>query len=45
MTLKVADLFAGAGGASTGFVQACESAGVQADLTAVNHWSKMERAS
>lgn len=37
-TLKVADLFAGAGGASTGFVQAAESAGVGVDLTAVNHW-------
>lgn len=36
--LKAADLFAGAGGASTGLVQACEALGVPLDLLAINHW-------
>jgi DNA (cytosine-5)-methyltransferase 1 len=33
-----ADLFAGAGGASTGLAQACDDLGVGLDLVAVNHW-------
>lgn len=36
--LVMADLFCGAGGTSTGAVQAAESAGFHVDLTAVNHW-------
>ena len=36
--IKAADLFAGAGGTSTGFVRAAEERGLQADLLAVNHW-------
>lgn len=36
--LRVADLFCGAGGTSTGALMAAEAAGVQLDLTAVNHW-------
>ncbi len=34
----VADLFCGAGGTSTGLLQACEAAGVPLRLIAVNHW-------
>ncbi len=33
-----ADLFAGAGGASSGLVDACGDLGVDLDLVAVNHW-------
>ncbi len=33
-----ADLFAGAGGESTGFIQACQELGVKLELVAVNHW-------
>jgi DNA (cytosine-5)-methyltransferase 1 len=33
------DLFAGAGGTSTGLAQACEKLGIEVQLTAVNHWS------
>ena len=33
-----ADLFAGAGGTSTGLAQACAEAGVKLQLFAVNHW-------
>jgi DNA (cytosine-5)-methyltransferase 1 len=36
--LRCADLFAGAGGASTGLMLASESAGLDLDLVAVNHW-------
>lgn len=38
MTLKVADLFAGAGGASTGLQLAAKALGQSLDLVAVNHW-------
>ena len=38
MTLRVADLFCGAGGTSTGLAMACAAAGQPIDLTAVNHW-------
>jgi DNA (cytosine-5)-methyltransferase 1 len=37
-TLHVADLFAGAGGASTGLQLAAADAGLELDLVAVNHW-------
>lgn len=37
-TIKAADLFAGAGGASTGLSRACEQSGRRLDLLAVNHW-------
>lgn len=43
MTLKpfkVADLFCGAGGSSTGVSQACEAAGRRIELVAVNHWDR-----
>lgn len=36
--IRIADLFCGAGGTSTGAVQAAEVAGYRVDLTAVNHW-------
>lgn len=36
--LRIADLFCGAGGTSTGAVQAAREAGYEVDLTAVNHW-------
>lgn len=36
--VRVADLFCGAGGSSTGLAQACEHMGVPYSLTAVNHW-------
>lgn len=35
----VADLFCGAGGSSNGILAACESRGLDVQLTAVNHWS------
>jgi DNA (cytosine-5)-methyltransferase 1 len=34
------DLFAGAGGCSTGLLQAATARGVRVDLTAVNHWPR-----
>jgi DNA (cytosine-5)-methyltransferase 1 len=37
-TLRVADLFCGAGGTSTGAVEAIEGLGYAAHLTAINHW-------
>lgn len=37
-TLHVADLFAGAGGMSTGLMDACRDLGIRVDLIAVNHW-------
>lgn len=38
--LKVADLFCGAGGTSTGIMQFCEATGLKCDLVAVNHWDR-----
>lgn len=38
MTLRVADLFAGAGGASTGVMLASAQLGLDVDLVAINHW-------
>jgi DNA (cytosine-5)-methyltransferase 1 len=37
-TLKAADLFCGAGGTSTGLMEAMDLLGHKTDLTAVNHW-------
>lgn len=37
-TLRVADLFCGAGGATTGVHRAAQSLGVSLDTLAVNHW-------
>jgi DNA (cytosine-5)-methyltransferase 1 len=36
--IYAADLFAGAGGASTGLRAACRALGVPVSLVAVNHW-------
>lgn len=36
--IRAVDLFAGAGGASTGLIRACEKRGFKLDLLAVNHW-------
>lgn len=36
--IVAADLFAGAGGTSTGLIQAAEQLGLSVDLVAVNHW-------
>ncbi len=36
--LNVADLFCGAGGTSTGAIEAAQAAGFDVKLTAVNHW-------
>lgn len=36
--LKAADLFCGAGGTSTGLMQAARMLGYDVDLIAVNHW-------
>jgi DNA (cytosine-5)-methyltransferase 1 len=38
MVLRVADLFCGAGGTSTGLAKAAEEAGRKVELLAVNHW-------
>jgi DNA (cytosine-5)-methyltransferase 1 len=38
--IKAADLFCGAGGTSTGLVDACREMGYEVDLTAVNHWQR-----
>jgi site-specific DNA-cytosine methylase len=38
ITIKAADLFCGAGGASTGLMRAAAALGVKVDLLAVNHW-------
>lgn len=42
MTRKIfaADLFAGAGGTSTGLILAVQQLGFEIELTAVNHWEK-----
>lgn len=37
-TITAADLFCGAGGTSTGLVNACAKMGFNLDLVAVNHW-------
>lgn len=37
-TIKAADLFCGAGGASTGLVRAVTALGLDLDLLAINHW-------
>lgn len=36
--LKAFDLFCGAGGTSTGMLQACGESGRNVDLTVINHW-------
>jgi len=36
--IVAADLFCGAGGASTGFIRACELLGLHYELLAINHW-------
>jgi len=36
--IRAADLFCGAGGTSTGMLQACAELGFKLDLLAVNHW-------
>ena len=38
-TVTIADLFCGAGGTSTGILQACKTLGRSADLLAINHWT------
>lgn len=37
-TIKAADLFCGAGGTSTGLVEACQDLGITVELSAWNHW-------
>lgn len=37
-TIEAIDLFAGAGGTSTGLIQACKELGYDLHLTAINHW-------
>lgn len=37
-SITAVDLFCGAGGTSTGIVQACEDLGIKLNLTAINHW-------
>ena len=39
-TITIADLFCGAGGTSTGAIQAIQQRGFRASLTAVNHWER-----
>ena len=36
--IHAVDLFAGAGGTSTGLMQSCRALGVPVDLLAINHW-------
>lgn len=36
--IRAADLFCGAGGTSTGLIEACGELGYEVELTAVNHW-------
>ncbi|MDX2187760.1 MAG: DNA cytosine methyltransferase [Opitutaceae bacterium] len=38
MSYRIADLFCGAGGTSTGAVEALEALGHRVSLTAINHW-------
>ena len=40
MILRIADLFCGAGGTSTGALQAANGLGYRVELTAVNHWTR-----
>lgn len=37
--IKAVDLYCGAGGTSSGLVLACNEAGVEVDLIAINHWN------
>jgi DNA (cytosine-5)-methyltransferase 1 len=37
--LKIVDLFCGAGGETTGILQACRAAGFDFEMLAVNHWT------
>lgn len=37
--ILAADLFCGAGGASTGFIRACQEIGLDYELLAINHWT------
>ena len=37
-TVKAVDLFCGAGGTSSGFIQACKRLGLSHKLIAINHW-------
>ena len=37
--IQAVDLFCGAGGTSTGLIQAADNLGYQVDLTAINHWT------
>lgn len=37
--LKAVDLFCGAGGTTSGIVQACNDIGIDVDLVAINHWN------
>lgn len=39
-TITAVDLFCGAGGTSTGLIQAAEESGKRVELTAINHWDK-----
>lgn len=39
VTLRIVDLFCGAGGTSTGILKAAQRLGVRVNLTAVNHWT------
>ncbi len=39
-TFDAVDLFCGAGGTSTGLIQATSEAGKKVNLTAINHWDK-----
>ena len=39
-TLQIADLFCGAGGTSTGALEAVRLSGNSAELTAINHWTR-----
>jgi DNA (cytosine-5)-methyltransferase 1 len=36
--IKAVDLFCGAGGTSTGLIEACEQSGARVHLTGINHW-------
>lgn len=37
-TVRAVDMFCGAGGTSTGLIQACEAMDAKVDLFAINHW-------
>src|ERR1700756_1278559 len=38
MQISAVDLFCGAGGSSTGLIEACDELGVKLQLLAINHW-------